>query len=114
LILFDMMADAPQVAYDRTLPTAYHGSHDHRQEKLPVPMSPPKQQAYAYYGEAKEPTPQSRTILGLRKRNFWILVVVAIVIVAATIGGSVGGSLAVRKSEYVVAEAEDDLQQLTS
>lgn len=38
------------------------------------------------------------TILGLRKRNFWILIAILSVVVCATIGGSVGGSLAVRNA----------------
>ena len=35
-------------------------------------------------------------ILGIRRRNFWILVVLAVVLVGATIGGSIGGVLAVQ------------------
>jgi hypothetical protein len=38
------------------------------------------------------------TILGLRKRNFWIFIAILSVVVCATIGGSVGGSLAVRNA----------------
>jgi hypothetical protein len=38
------------------------------------------------------------TILGLRKRNFWIFVAIMSVVVCATIGGSIGGSLAVRNA----------------
>ena len=37
-----------------------------------------------------------RKIFGIRRRNFWILVSLAIVLVGATIGGSIGGVLAVQ------------------
>jgi hypothetical protein len=37
-------------------------------------------------------------ILGLRRRNFWILVALAVVLVGATIGGSIGGVLAVQNT----------------
>lgn len=42
-----------------------------------------------------------KQILGLRMRNFWILIGIAAFVVAASVGGSVGGSLAIRGSVYV-------------
>ncbi|KAJ8115986.1 hypothetical protein OPT61_g2496 [Boeremia exigua] len=39
-----------------------------------------------------------QTICGLRKRTFWILVGVAVVVVAGAVGGGVGGALASRSS----------------
>lgn len=61
----------------------------------------PKQEMYPHYGGQHSEQRQPRTILGLRRRNFWILFGVILIIVAATIGGSVGGSLAVQRSKYV-------------
>jgi uncharacterized protein involved in exopolysaccharide biosynthesis len=37
-----------------------------------------------------------RKVFGIWRRNFWILVILAIVLVGATIGGSMGGVLAVQ------------------
>ena len=48
---------------------------------------------HSYMDEGK---PNHARILGLRRRNFWILVALAIVLVGATIGGSIGGVLAVQ------------------
>ena len=111
------MADAPQVAFDRT-PIAYRDIED-QQDKFSTPIAPiapPKQEAYAYYGEAQPPMQppafRGETILGLRKRNFWILVVAAVAIVAVAVGGSVGGVMAVQKSKYGSA-LQEKLQQLT-
>jgi hypothetical protein len=97
---FDM-ADAPQLAYDHELPIAYARQDEHIESK--------EKTYYNYHDNTpidathshKETldSPQ-RTVLGLRRRNFWILFVTIVIIVAATIGGSVGGSLAVRNNRY--------------
>jgi hypothetical protein len=57
----------------------------------------PKTPSYIEGYVAPQPLLQ-RTILGLRRRNFWILVVLAVVVVIAAVGGAVGGSMAVRQS----------------
>ena len=44
--------------------------------------------------------PKTSTILGLRRRQFWTLLVLAILLIGGTIGGSVGGVLAVQKAGY--------------
>ena len=93
-------ADAPQLAYDHESPIAYvrqdeyieskektfYNYHDH------TPIDTSKSQIEA----PDSSQTQQRTVLGLRRRNFWILFIGLIIIVAATIGGSVGGALAVR------------------
>jgi hypothetical protein len=96
------MADAPQLAYDPTPALAHvepkrdvmrDGVYPQRYWDDPPSGAPPI---------SPTPAPQDKTILGLQKRNFWILFGVLFVVVIATIGGSVGGSLAVRNSKYVV------------
>ncbi|KAF2026212.1 hypothetical protein EK21DRAFT_74698 [Setomelanomma holmii] len=69
----------------------------------------PKQEAYAYYNEtseAKQIVQPRAGILGMRRRNFWILAMIALILVGVTVGGSVGGVLAVQnarsKSESAV------------
>jgi len=101
------MADAPQVAYAPTCPEVYQETPQAHRQVQPT-------EAHAYYYDPKQapyadehlPPPTPPTILGFRRRNFWILVVVAVVIAAATVGGSVGGSMAVRtKSEEIAQQA---------
>jgi hypothetical protein len=92
------MSDAPQVAYDVS-PQPYHDDHS---QKLPVPATTlmQKPETYAYYDEGHQLSrSHPSTILGLRKSNFWILVLIAFIVVAVTIGGSVGGSMAVRNNK---------------
>jgi hypothetical protein len=72
-----------------------------------TPMST-KQDAYTDYDEAHRPMRPPPTILGLRKRNFWVLVGFAVVVVAAAVGGSVGGSMAVRNTGCVAHTARGD------
>lgn len=100
------MADAPQVAYGDARPEVYQGGS--RTEVYQYQPAPQKQEVHAYYDnargyEAYAPAQEPATILGIRRRNFWILVVIVVVVVAATIGGSVGGSMAVRNLGYVFA-----------
>jgi hypothetical protein len=52
--------------------------------------------------ETAEQTYRPSTILGLRKRNFWILVAVLLVAVGPALGGSLGVALAVRNAVYRV------------
>ncbi|KAI4167953.1 MAG: hypothetical protein LQ348_007583 [Seirophora lacunosa] len=42
---------------------------------------------------SKPNTPPNRTILGLRRRTFWIALVLSLVVVAAIVGGAVGGTV---------------------
>jgi hypothetical protein len=96
------MAEAPQVAFDQGTPI------EHQEQKQVLTTA----QVYPYWNEAHVLPPlsthlplhqtMSMTIFGLRKRNFWILFGIILLVVIATIGGSVGGALAVRdKSEYI-------------
>ncbi|KAF2827846.1 hypothetical protein CC86DRAFT_465677 [Ophiobolus disseminans] len=92
------MADAPQVAYEDAHPEVYQ-----REAGLEHQQAPQNPEVHAYYGKADAyeehvPVRATPTILGIRRRNFWILAVIAAVIVAATISGSVGGAMAVRDS----------------
>jgi hypothetical protein len=90
------MSDAPQVAYTQGALEAYPVHHQ-QEDKIH------KQDVQPYFADTTQSTPQvpPETILGLRRRNFWILFAVIVLVVCATIGGSVGGSLAVQKSKYV-------------
>jgi hypothetical protein len=94
------MADAPQVRYgDGGLePYSYQPHGDPQQE-----FSPASHFNEAHMASQKHQQEQKKTILGLRRRNFWILFAITLVIVGATIGGSVGGSVAVRNAEYADA-----------
>jgi hypothetical protein len=101
------MADAPQVAYAGAYPEVHNEtppSKHHEVYNDTVPSKhhgPPSQDIRAYHHpEENSIQKPRRTILGMRRRNFWILLAIALVIVAATIGGSVGGSMAVRNSRY--------------
>jgi hypothetical protein len=94
------MADAPQLAYDQSPPLA----HSHVEPKRNMVIG----ETHRYWDDSPSsapqvvpPTPQHRTILGLRRRNFVLLFGTILVIAIATIGGSIGGSLAVRNSKYV-------------
>jgi hypothetical protein len=44
--------------------------------------------------DGEEPKPGTRTILGLPPKTFWIILAVVLVLVAAAIGGGVGGYFA--------------------
>lgn len=85
------MADAPQVAYAGPWPEA-----DRRHQ--PPALSPEhkwEDAPQAHHG-AYSPTTEKK-ILGLRRRNFWILCLLALILVGAIVGGSVGGVAAVQK-----------------
>jgi hypothetical protein len=42
--------------------------------------------------------PTSQTVCGLRKKTFWIVVIIAVLVVVSAVGGGVSGALATRKS----------------
>ena len=88
------MADAPQVVEG--------GGHNAPQvvdEHYAYHLSEGGQkEAYPSYDSHQGAQRQPAMILGLRRRNFWILVGVLLVVVAATVGGSVGGTLAVQRN----------------
>jgi hypothetical protein len=101
------MADAPQVAYAGAYPEVHNETppskhHEVYNDTVPSKHHGPPSQDIRAYHHPEENSIQKlrRTILGMRRRNFWILLAIALVIVAATIGGSVGGSMAVRNSRY--------------
>ncbi|KAH9869905.1 hypothetical protein J1614_006826 [Plenodomus biglobosus] len=86
------MADAPQVVYKAQA-----------QEVLPSPPVPTyeEKQTYThtnYHMGNLEAAQQHGQVLGLRQRNFWILIFLALVVLCAAIGGSVGGTLAVQNA----------------
>jgi hypothetical protein len=109
------MAHAPEVAYDTTArPEVFHEAPEAYSDAPRIypgaphtySVAPQKEETHAHY---YEPTGQGEsgatkahaTILGVRRRNFWILVLVGVLVVGATIGGSVGGSMAVRRKDDV-------------
>ena len=55
------------------------------------------------FGEGREESLKSNTrlVCGLRRRRFWILVGVGVLLVLAAIGGGVGGTMARRNQEKV-------------
>jgi hypothetical protein len=93
------MADGLQLAHSTQYPDPYSKydqspelhdvSHLHDARSGELHHKTP----YMHGGQAR-----SSTILGLRRRHFWTLAVIAVVLMAIIIGGSVGGALAVRKS----------------
>lgn len=93
------MSEAPEVAFDRMTPVV------HQQQKQDIG----REEAQGYWNDTHnstippyvEPKSQHGTILGLRRRYFWTILVVALLLVGATIGGSVGGTLAVRNPRCV-------------
>jgi hypothetical protein len=91
------MADGLQVARDDQFPEPYtkydQAPEHHDASQIQRSRDSNHKTLYTDLGEVKRPT-----ILGLRRRNFWILVALALILTAAIVGGSVGGTLAVRKS----------------
>ncbi|KAI1815818.1 hypothetical protein GGS20DRAFT_584112 [Poronia punctata] len=74
--------------YHATQATGYYGAQGY-------PTS-------GYPGSGPGPGPvQERTILGLRRPTFFLSVALAIVIIAAAVGGGVGGSMAVENAKNV-------------
>lgn len=84
-----MGPDALQVAYPRGAIEKLQGDPG-----LQLASTLPHTEKEIHYIDRKSET--TSTILGLRKRNFGILVLLALVVVATAVGGSIGGILAVR------------------
>ncbi|KAF2845681.1 hypothetical protein T440DRAFT_472462 [Plenodomus tracheiphilus IPT5] len=104
------MADAPQVVHKMQI-----------QQALPSPPAPTYEEKQAYVHPTYdmgnlEAGRQHREVLGLRRRNFWILVFLALVVLCAAIGGSVGGTLAVqnRRSNAAVDTSSPPTSQSPS
>ncbi|KAF2829316.1 hypothetical protein CC86DRAFT_453950 [Ophiobolus disseminans] len=83
------MADAPQVAYPQ------RGDLEHTAISHASLYSPHKEAGGQHIYAGMVPKPSH--VCGLRRRTFWS--VLAIVMAVAVLGGSVGGSYAVRKKE---------------
>ncbi|KAH7080893.1 hypothetical protein FB567DRAFT_115092 [Paraphoma chrysanthemicola] len=102
--------DAPQVV-DNAYPEvqrsqapleAYSPDYNHAAQPKAA------EEVRAYYNDeigAKHAAQQQTTILGLRRRNFWTLLVIALVLVGVIIGGSVGGVMAVQNSRSTPVSA---------
>lgn len=60
----------------------------------------PTQEQWAYW-TAKNSYERSfhKEIFGLRQRTFWLIVFLAAIVTGATVGGAVGGSIAVQKAK---------------
>ncbi|KAI1437168.1 hypothetical protein GGR50DRAFT_646355 [Xylaria sp. CBS 124048] len=67
-------------------------------ESSPVDI-PATQSANTSEGPRSAPPVQERTIMGARRPTFFLCVALAIVVLAAAIGGGVGGSMAVRNAK---------------
>lgn len=90
------MADAPNVAYHEDGLEVQHQGYSVPFSHNPPPglQKPPTESWTGYPGH--EQTQRGRTICGLQHQTFWLLIVLAIVVVGAAVGGGVGGSLAVQ------------------
>jgi hypothetical protein len=89
-ITYIPMANAPEIEsypYPEALAHKYDGSSG---LECYYPPSDTQQSPH----DASE----KNKILGLKQRAFWILTIAIMVISAAVIGGSVGGSLAIQRS----------------
>jgi hypothetical protein len=78
-------------------PENHYANNTHK-----VAFSPTKSREYGYGPNSNAMVhgqDQSRMICGLRKRTFWIIAIVALIILVAVIGGGVGGALALKKSD---------------
>jgi len=49
--------------------------------------------------EQVAPFNKTPTVCGMRRQSFWFLIALAVVVVAASVGGSIGGTMAVRNAE---------------
>jgi hypothetical protein len=93
------MSDGLQLAREDQFPEHYSNPKDNQAPEYHDASQSERSEDFKhnekmlYTGEAK-----CLTILGLRRRNFWVLVALALILTAAIVGGSVGGALAVRKS----------------
>ena len=98
------MADAPQVVYaqpelqvDRSQEQpqpAYH--HDISGWPSPAQSALPSKEADFQIREGDHPVAEQPKVLGVRRQRFWIICALVIFVVIATVGGSVGGVLAVQ------------------
>lgn len=77
----------------------------------PPPQQQQQQEVWAHKGEYPpsglehdiNAGRRPRTICGLQKKTFWLLLVLAIVVIGAAVGGGVGGAMAVNNAKYVEA-----------
>jgi hypothetical protein len=90
------MADAPE-AVIKPLPDTFHSPVS----QISASLHRPDDQAGVQHSEKYVAARHRSTMFGMRRRSFWILVVIGIFVVAATIGGSIGGSLAVSNKACV-------------
>jgi hypothetical protein len=81
--------DGPEVHIP---PQPYSGLHVNR-----VYDSKTHNAKYISSVEKEIPRPKD-TILGLQRQTFWFILILSIVVIAAAIGGGVGGSLAVQNA----------------
>ncbi len=61
----------------------------------------PTSEQWAHWNEEaayKEAVPQKK-IFGLPRQTFWLVVVLAVVVITGAVGGGVGGSVAVQKAK---------------
>jgi hypothetical protein len=68
---------------------------------------------FTYVAEAHEEQHESQRICGLRRRTFWIALGVALIVVAAAVGGGVGGALALKSSRNNASAPQSELASAT-
>lgn len=73
---------APEVDHSRFAPEVYR--------TYPVPS------------QYREMTPDAKGIPLSRRKSFWIILVLALLLVAAAIGGGLGASFALKKARYAL------------
>jgi len=94
---------------NQTAPDSYKeavgGYYQQGLEVVPPQAKPFDGQQYqhAYYPGQGYPAPEpERTIFGVRRTTFFLSLALAIVIIAAAVGGGVGGSMAVENARKYV------------
>lgn len=97
------MADAPQV-----VPRTDYPETSWKYEAAVPEYHDKSAPTYTQTAYVQEEAPRKDTrILGLRRRTFWIIVVLAIVVIGGgVVGASVGGTLAVKRSGYAIKELD--------
>lgn len=94
------MADGPQVVDDQVTNAKYIAP----EQVVPSSLNQTYSHVYDSAVESGQNDSKSlkrtehQTVCGIRRCTFWILVVSALLVIGITIGGSVGGTLAVQDS----------------
>lgn len=75
-------------------------------EQPPLAYVPKQDQQNVFYPQSSiAPAQTDRTICGIRKITFLLLVIIVVLILAGAIGGGVGGSIAVQNARNSVSNS---------